>query len=263
MVNNIKNNTISKIDAKKDLNALNEIKNVEKIKYKKRTPGQKKLINLFNDLFNIISTDKAESESQENKNKKVKSRNEENEKVESRKEENENEYEDYENEYEYENEDDDETIDQNETIINLNDSLDEKIYKSKSFEEQIKLLKKKDLKGYWPYKDFDDKELRSKFFKRKLADMSNEIDGKLFETIFGHTLIKLADKLISTSNKEKNQIIVNDINSNKNKLLERDELGDWVFKAQQRSDLKYTIDLILNFNEIIQVDMVWASIEKI
>ena len=33
--------------------------------------------------------------------------------------------------------------------------------------------------------------------------MSNEIDGKLFETIFGHTLIKLADKLISTSNKEK------------------------------------------------------------
>ena len=148
MVNNIKNNTISEIDPKKDLNALNEIKNVEKIKYKKRTPGQKKLINLFNDLFNIISTDKAESESQENKNKKVKSRNEENEKVESRKEENENEYEDYENEYEYENEDDDETIDQNETIINLNDSLDEKIYKSKSFEEQIKLLKKKDLKGY-------------------------------------------------------------------------------------------------------------------
>ena len=148
LVNNIKNNTISKIDAKKDLNALNEIKNVEKIKYKKRTPGQKKLINLFNDLFNIISTDKAETERQENKNKKVKSRNEENEKVESRKEENENEYEDYENECEYENKDDDETIDQNETRRNLNDSLDEKIYKSKSFEEQIKLLKKKDLKGY-------------------------------------------------------------------------------------------------------------------
>ena len=104
--------------------------------------------------------------------------------------------------------------------------------------------------------DFDDKQLKSKIFKLKLANMSNEIDKKLFETIFGHTLIKLADKLISTSNKEKNQIIVNDINSNKNKLLERDELGDWVIKAQQRSDLKYTIDLILNFNETIQVDMV-------
>ena len=34
LVNNIRNNTISKIDAKKRLNALKEIKNVEKIKYK-------------------------------------------------------------------------------------------------------------------------------------------------------------------------------------------------------------------------------------
>ena len=41
MVNNIKNNTISEIDAKKDLNALGEIKNVEMIKYKKHTPGDK------------------------------------------------------------------------------------------------------------------------------------------------------------------------------------------------------------------------------
>ena len=32
LVNNIKNNTISQIDAKKDLNALNEIKNVEVVK---------------------------------------------------------------------------------------------------------------------------------------------------------------------------------------------------------------------------------------
>ena len=78
---------------------------------------------------------------------------------------------------------------------------------------------------------------------------------KLFAQIFGHALIKLADELINITNKEENQIIVNDINSNKNKLLERDELGDWVFKAQQRSDLKYTIDLILNFNED-QLDLV-------
>ena len=38
--------------------------------------------------------------------------------------------------------------------------------------------------------------------------MSNEIDEKLFEQIFGHTLIKLADKLINATNKEENQIIV-------------------------------------------------------
>ena len=75
LVNNIKNNTISEIDAKKDLNALNEIKKAEIIKYKKRTPGHKKLLNLFNDLSDIILTDKTlESESQENENEKVESR---------------------------------------------------------------------------------------------------------------------------------------------------------------------------------------------
>ena len=35
----------------------------------------------------------------------------------------------------------------------------------------------------------------------QLADMSNEIDEKLFEQIFGHTLIKLANKLINKYNK--------------------------------------------------------------
>ena len=32
--------------------------------------------------------------------------------------------------------------------------------------------------------------------------MSNEIDKKLFKQIFDHALIKLADKLINTANKE-------------------------------------------------------------
>ena len=42
LVNNIKNNTISEIDAKKDLNKLKEIRNAEIIKYKKRTPERRK-----------------------------------------------------------------------------------------------------------------------------------------------------------------------------------------------------------------------------
>ena len=41
--------------------------------------------------------------------------------------------------------------------------------------------------------------------------MSNEIDEKLFEQIFGHALIKLADKLINTTNQEENEIIVQNI----------------------------------------------------
>ena len=65
LVNNIKNNTISEINARKDLNALKEIKKAEIIKYKKHTPGHKKLLNLFDDLSDTILTDKT-SESQEN-----------------------------------------------------------------------------------------------------------------------------------------------------------------------------------------------------
>ena len=57
------------------------------------------------------------------------------------------------------------------------------------------------------YNDYDDKELKFKIFKLKLADTWNEICKKLFEQIFGHTLIKLADKLINTINKEENQML--------------------------------------------------------
>ena len=53
LVNNIKDNTISEIDAKKRLNTINKIKNSE-TKNKRLIPGQKELLNLFNDLSDII-----------------------------------------------------------------------------------------------------------------------------------------------------------------------------------------------------------------
>ena len=119
-----------------------------------------------------------------------------------------------------------------EKIKGKNDDLDEIIDKLKSFEEQIKSLKKLEgLKGYWPYNDFGDKELKFKYFKIELADMSNEIDKKLFEQIFGHTLIKLADKLINTTDKEENQIIVKNIEKNKDKPFEmKDYSNEWVIQ---------------------------------
>ena len=145
----------------------------------------------------------------------------------------------------------------NEIIKGLNNNLDEIIDKSKLFEDQIKSIKKLEgLEGYYPYKDFGDKELKSKYFKIKLADMSNEIDEKLFQQIFGQKLIKLADKLINKTNKEENQIIVKKIEKNKDKLFKEDEFRNFVIQAQQRSDLKYTIGLILDFNETIQLDLV-------
>ena len=57
LVNNIKDNTISEIDAKKRLNTLNIIKNSE-IKHKRLISGEKELLNLFDNLSDIILTDK-------------------------------------------------------------------------------------------------------------------------------------------------------------------------------------------------------------
>ena len=140
----------------------------------------------------------------------------------------------------------------NKIIKRLND-LDEIIDKSKSFEDQIKSIRKiKNLDDYYYVNDFGDKELKFKIFKLKLAHLSNIIDKKLFEQIFGHTLIKLADKLINTTDKEENQIIVKNIEKNKDKIFKEDE---FVIQPQQRAYLKYTIDLILDFNE--ELNQVW------
>ena len=87
--------------------------------------------------------------------------------------------------------------------------------------------------------------------------MSNIIDKKLFEQIFGYALIKLAHKLINTINKEENQIIVKNINKNNNKLFEMDNFNDWLIQPNDwRIDLIDAINLILKFNEN-QLDLVW------
>ena len=71
LVNNIRNNTVSEISAKNGLNKLNEKKNAGIIKYKKRTPKQKELLNLFNVLLDVILTDKTlKSKSQKDKTSK-------------------------------------------------------------------------------------------------------------------------------------------------------------------------------------------------
>ena len=76
--------------------------------------------------------------------------------------------------------------------------------------------------------------------------------------IFGHTLETLANKLINTKNKEENQIIVNNINKNKEKVCEqkRRPYDSVIQPSDQRINLKYAIDLILDFNETIQLDLV-------
>ena len=82
--------------------------------------------------------------------------------------------------------------------------------------------------------------------------MLNVIHGKLFEQIFGHALQILANKLINTIKKEENQITVNNLNKNKEKLYEMDHFHKFVIQpSNQRIDLNDAIKLILDFNETI------------
>ena len=116
----------------------------------------------------------------------------------------------------------DETVNQNNNNIKqLNDYLDKIIDESKSFEDQIKSIRKvENLNEYYFINDYGEKELEFKIFKLKLAYLSNIIDKKIFKQIFGHTFETLANKLINTTKKEENQIIVNNISKNKKKLYE-------------------------------------------
>ena len=97
---------------------------------------------------------------------------------------------------------------------------------------------------------YGDKELEFKIFKIRLAHLSN-IDEKLFKQIFGHTFETLANKLINTTNKEENQIIVNNIKQNKEKLYEEEETShNYVIQpSNQRINLIDAINLILDLNK--------------
>ena len=98
---------------------------------------------------------------------------------------------------------------------------------------------------------YGDKELEFKISKIRLAHLSNIIDEKLFKQIFGHTFETLANKLINTTNKEENQIIVNNIKQNKEKLYEEEETShNYVIQpSDRRINLIDAINLILDFNK--------------
>ena len=124
----------------------------------------------------------------------------------------------------------------NNIIKQWNDYLDEIIDKSKSFEDHIKSIRKvENLNEYCFINDYGNKELEFKIFKLKLAYLSKIIDKKIFKRIFGHTF-ETANKLINTTNKEE-LIVINPSN--------------WC------NNLIKAINLILDFNETIQLDLIW------
>ena len=90
--------------------------------------------------------------------------------------------------------------------------------------------------------------------------MSNIIDKKIFKQIFGHTLEALANKLIDTTNKKENQIIVKNINANKKKVHKQEKTFSYnyvIHPTNWRTNLIKAIKLILDFNESELKDLVW------
>ena len=127
-----------------------------------------------------------------------------------------------------------------------------------SFEDQIDILKQIPwLNDYWYIAHYEDsKETNLRLFKLKFAHVFNDVDDNLFKEIFGLTSVKLADKLINTTSKEENQMLINDIEKNKDKFFKQDEYSKFVIQPPwKRGDLLDTVKVILKFNETIQLNM--------
>ena len=74
--------------------------------------------------------------------------------------------------------------------------------------------------------------------------------------MIGFTSVKLADKLLNTTSKEENQMLVNDIEINRDKIFEQDEFNKFVIKqAHKHGDLLDTVRVTLKFNEVLSLDL--------
>ena len=144
MINNIKSNTISEADTKKKINELNEIKNVE-TKSKRLIDSQKILLKLFDDLVEAILNNNSSKIVNDDKNKIVnkdnnKIVNEDNNKIVNK----DNNINDNDNDNENDNESDDDYDSDNDdenTVKQINNNF-KKTDETKSFEDQIDMLKK-------------------------------------------------------------------------------------------------------------------------
>ena len=99
----------------------------------------------------------------------------------------------------------------------------------------------------------DNKETNLIIFKSKLAHVLNDVDDNLFKEIFGFSSVELADKLINTTSKEENQMLINDVKTNWDKIFEQNKFSKYVIQpSHKRSDLLDVIKVIQQFNETIQ-----------
>ena len=135
----------------------------------------------------------------------------------------------------------------------------ETIDQTKPLEEQPKLLRERGefLSEYWSVNYYhDNKELNHKIFKAKVAYLLNEVDVQIFKKIFGHKFTTLVDKLINTTSKQENQMLISDVKKSEDKNFEEDDFGEFVIQLSDKHiDLLDTVKAIQQFNETIQSDL--------
>ena len=97
----------------------------------------------------------------------------------------------------------------------------------------------------------DNKETNLRLFNLKFAHTFNDVDHNLFKKkIFGRTSVKLADKLINITSKEENQMFINDIEINRDKIFEQEKYGKFVIQPTPKlGDLIDVVRVILKFNK--------------
>ena len=98
------------------------------------------------------------------------------------------------------------------------------------------------------------KELNLKIFKAKAAYLLNDLEEQLFERTFGHRFVTLADKVINTTNKEENEIIIDDIKKSRDKIYKQDDFSNIIQPAYKRGDLLDAVKIVLEFNEVLSLD---------
>ena len=172
---------------------------------------------------------------------------------------NDNDNDNYDDDYDSDNDDDDYDRDSHDeiTVKEINNNF-KKIDETKSFEDQIDIFKKIPyLNEYWDMCYYENnKETNLRLLTLKFAHTFNDVDHNLFKQIAALISAKLADKLMNITSKEENQMFINDIEINRDKIFEQDKYGKFVIQpTHKRGDLLDTVKVILKFNETIQLNL--------
>ena len=194
---------------------------------------------MFDDLVKAILNNNNNNNNNNNKNES--------------KNENENENEN-DNDNDNDNENDNENDDDGYEIKQINNCF-KMIDETKSFEDQIDILKKIPwLNDYWNIEYHEDnKETNLRLFKLKLSHVFNDVVDDLFKEIFGLTSVKLASKLKNTTSIEDNQMLIDHIKISRDKIFDQDKYNKFVTKTPcKRGNLLDAVKIILEFNKTIQ-----------